>query len=57
MSKEGKIVYDIVRGKTIQELIVPEGVEEIHGAAISCCNIGYMHLPSTLKKIGNIWRT
>lgn len=53
MSKDGKIVYDIVRGKTNQELIVPEGVEEIHGTAISCSNIGYLHLPSTLKKIGN----
>jgi len=52
LSRDGKTVYDTLRNDSLKELTVPEGVEEIDGGAVSS-DIGYLHLPSTLKKIGS----
>lgn len=51
LSKDGKEVYEVVEGRKINELVVPEGVETLSACAISCCSIGHVHLPTSLKTI------
>ena len=45
--------YCNVRGKTIRELVLPEGLEEIGGYAFGCCcELERLYFPHSLKSIG-----